>query len=58
MSDAIFDDLDLATLFDVADEIGDQYLTDEEIAARDAELLAIRTEAWGILADNDLLDLV
>jgi hypothetical protein len=31
----------LSALFALSDEIGDKYLTDEEIAKRDADLLAV-----------------
>ncbi len=32
------DSMSLGDLFDLSDEIGDKYLTDEEIAQRDREL--------------------
>lgn len=47
-------DLNLDELFSMADEIGDKYLTAEEIAARNAKLLEARTELWNSLSDADL----
>jgi hypothetical protein len=38
-------DLSLSALFALSDEIGDKYLTDEEIAQRDAALAAVADEA-------------
>ncbi len=46
----MFDDMSLAELFAASDEIGDKYLTAEEIEQRDAELaeaLAALEESWG-----------
>lgn len=34
----MFDDMSLSALFALSDEIGDKYLSDEEIAERDAAL--------------------
>ena len=34
----MYDDLTLSALFTLSDEIGDKYLTDEEIIERDAAL--------------------
>jgi hypothetical protein len=38
-------DLSLSALFALSDEIGDKYLTDEEIAERDAALASVADEA-------------
>ena len=38
-------ELTLSALFALSDEIGDKYLSDEEIAQRDAALAAVADEA-------------
>ena len=45
-----YTNMSLNELFEASDEVGDKYLTKEEIAKRDAELEAIAhemTEHWG-----------
>jgi hypothetical protein len=48
------EELDLPRLFAAADEIGDQYLTEKEIADRNAELAQVQYETWMSLTDEDL----
>ena len=43
----------LAELFDRADEIGDKYLTPEEIAARGAEMTALLDELADEIYDDE-----
>jgi hypothetical protein len=48
------EDMDLAALFAEVDAIGDKYLSDEEIAVRDAELAEVRKEFWMTCSDATL----
>lgn len=48
----MFDDLSLGGLFAMADKIGDKYLTDDEMAERNAKYDAV----LALMTDDGLLD--
>lgn len=48
------ENMDWIELFATADNIGDKYLTEDEIANREAELLKVRIALWNSLTDEDL----
>ena len=44
-------DLDLGSLFSMADSVGDKYLSPEEIAKRNAKLAKLEAEIEALLAE-------
>jgi hypothetical protein len=49
-----FEGLDLEALFAEADKIGDQYLSDEEVETRDADLKKVQRDFWLTCSEETL----